>query len=121
MARGSGGVQAIALGFLEFSALARAFGELSVTSAEVDGRKVSPTYTNSSSIRWPLGFNLRRTESVRVVLKFVATASSSVADSLRARFSKANGIMQISSWYPVLSNGHGLRWPGDSQYTVAGP
>src|SRR5438309_6675253 len=27
--------------------------------------------------------------------------------------------MQVADWYPVLSNGHGLRYPGDSQYTVA--
>jgi Peptidase family M1 domain len=110
-----------AIGFLDFSALARAFGELTVTNAKIDGEAVTPFYPNSADVRLPLGFNLRRTETVTVTIDFVSTASSDITNSLRARFSKANGMMQISSWYPVLSSGHGLRWPGDSQFTVAAP
>ena len=108
-----------AIGYLDFSALARAFGELVVTRATVDGRTVVPSYPNIADVRLPLGYNLRRTEAATVVIDFTATATSDIRDSQRARFSKASGLMQISSWYPVLSNGHGLRYPGDSQYTVA--
>jgi hypothetical protein len=107
------------IGYLNFSVLARAFGELAVSRVQVDGHGVTPSYPNSADLRVPLGFNLRRTETVRITIDFVATASGDLGNSLKARFSKANGIMQISSWYPLLSSGHGLRYPGDSQYSVA--
>lgn len=32
-------------------------------------------------------------------------------------FQKKDGIMQVSNWFPLLSNGHGMRMPGDSQFS----
>ena len=40
-----------------------------------------------------------------------------VGTSLEGRLSKANGIMQVAHWFPIVSDGHSTRYPGDSQST----
>lgn len=106
------------IGYLDFSVLARHYGEMAVQSVTVDGAPVEVLYNSSANMRVPLGYNLRAGDEAVVAIDFTATATSSTSDYLRSRFAKANGLMQISAWHPVLSNGHGLRHPGDSQFTV---
>lgn len=56
---------------------------------------------------------------LRVEVAFTDRPSGNVRDSLHARLSKAEGMMRVADWFPVLSDGHGLRNPGDSQFTAA--
>src|SRR5439155_11334960 len=67
------------IGYLDFSVLARAFGELAVGDVGVDGKPATPTYPNSADLRVPLGFNLRRTETVRITIAFIASASADIS------------------------------------------
>jgi hypothetical protein len=115
------------VGSLHLSVLAHAYGELAFQSqVTVGGHAVSSTWENSADLRVPLPTALKPGQTTTLVIRFVATARTDVTDSLRARFSKtvdSNGVvmMQVSSWYPLLSNDHGLRNPGDSQFSVAAP
>lgn len=112
---------------LNLSVLAHAYGELVISSAvTVGGHAVTSTWRNSAELQVPLPTALDPGQSTTLVIKFVATAKTDVGDSLRARFSKvvdSHGVvmLQVSSWYPLLSNDHGLRNPGDSQFSVAAP
>jgi hypothetical protein len=103
---------------VNLSILPRAFGELtSLSDLRVDGRAVSGTWTNSANLLVSLGRTVQPGQTAVVTFRFALKASGAIATSLEARFSKANGIMQVSHWFPVVSSGHGLRYPGDSQYT----
>ncbi|HEX8025110.1 MAG TPA: M1 family aminopeptidase, partial [Candidatus Limnocylindrales bacterium] len=112
---------------LNLSVLPHAYGELSLSGpVTVDDQAVTPTWPNSAELRIPLGTPLAPGAQTTVVIPFAAAAKTDTSDSLRARFSKlvdTNGVvlLQASSWYPVLSTDHGLRNPGDSQFTVAAP
>jgi len=115
------------IGTLRFSALAHAYGELSLSGpVTVDGAPVTPTWPNSAELRVPLAADLAPGAKTTVVIPFVATPKTDIGDSLRARFSKVvdtHGVvmLQVSSWYPLLSTDHGLRNPGDAQFSVAAP
>jgi hypothetical protein len=103
---------------LNLSVMPRAFGELSsIGSFSVDGRTVSAAWTNNANLELQLGRDLADGESAVVRLAFKVRASSVVGTSLEGRLSKANGIMQVSHWFPIISDGHPARYPGDSQYT----
>ena len=103
---------------LNLSVMPRAFGELvSIGSFSVDGRAVSAAWTNNANLELQLGRNLADGESAVVSLGFKVRASDVIGTSLQGRFSKANGIMQVSHWFPIISDGHVARYPGDSQYT----
>lgn len=112
---------------LNLSVLAHAYGELALQGAvTVGGHALTSTWRNSAELRVALPAALKPGDSTTLVIKFVATARTDVSDSLRARFSKivdSHGVvmLQVSSWYPLLSNDHGLRNPGDSQFSVAAP
>jgi hypothetical protein len=107
------------LGYLDFSVFPRQFDKLTVSAVSVDGKPLAPTYTNKANMRVPLGFNLRPGEGAQVRIDFVAHATSDTSDYLRSRLSKADGLMQVSSWHPLLSDGHGVRLPGDSQFSAS--
>jgi hypothetical protein len=104
---------------LDLSVLPRAFGELSsISDLSVDGKGVSGRWTNSSNLRLRLGRTVQPGQRFTVRLRFEVVASGRIGTSLEGRLSKANGIMQVSHWFPIVSDGHGVRYPGDSQYTL---
>jgi hypothetical protein len=107
-----------AISKLNLSVMPRAFGELSsIGSFTVDGQAVSAAWTNNANLELQLGRNLADDASAVVRLAFKVRASSVVGTSLQGRLSKINGIMQVSHWFPIISDGHPARYPGDSQYT----
>jgi hypothetical protein len=108
------------IGWLDFSVFARQYDKLVVSTASVQGKSVSPTYTNKANMRVPLGFNLRPGETARVRIVFVATANANTSSYQHSRLAKADGVMQVSSWHPLLSDGHPVRMPGDGQFSAAG-
>lgn len=103
---------------VNLSVMPRAFGELtSMGRVTVDGVHVPTRWTNNANLEVGLGRNVAHGEKVKVKLAFALRASSRIGTSLEARFSKANGIMQVSHWFPIVSTGHPMRYPGDSQHT----
>jgi hypothetical protein len=112
--------EASATSALHFSVLARYWGEMAVSSVSVDGIPVTVSYPSAADMAVPLGFNLAPGDAATIVIAFTATAKATTGTSLEARFSKVGALMQISSWHPVLSTGHGMRYPGDSQASAAG-
>ena len=108
------------IGWLDFSVFPRQYDKLTVSVVTVDGLGASPIYTNKANMRVPLGFNLRPGEAARAVIHFVATANANTSNYQRSRLAKADGVMQVSSWHPLLSDGHGVRLPGDGQFSAAG-
>jgi len=107
------------IGWLDFSVFARQYDKLAISSVSVQGRSATPAYTNKANMRVPLGFNLRPGESARVRIAFVATANANTSTYQHSRLAKADGVMQVSSWHPVLSDGHPVRMPGDGQFSAA--
>lgn len=105
---------------INLSVMPRAFGELTaIGSYMVDGVKTTASWTNNANLSLQLGRNVAVGETAVVRLVFKLRATSTVNTSLQGRFSKANGIMQVSHWFPIISDGHPMRYPGDSQYTWA--
>ena len=103
---------------VNLSVLPRAFGELtSIGRYKVDGATVTARWTNNANLELALGRTLARGATARIGLAFAVRASSLIGTSLEGRLSKANGIMQVSHWFPIISSGHAARYPGDSQYT----
>ncbi len=103
---------------INLSVMPRAFGELtSIGSFLVDGRGVTARWTNNANLELQLGRVVYHGQSTRISLKFTVRASGVIGTSLEGRLSKANGIMQVSHWFPIASDGHAARYPGDSQYT----
>ena len=104
---------------VNLSVLPRAFGELVwIGNYRVDGRVVTAAWTNNSNLAVQLGRNVAHDEVAVLTLGFRVRAGSAIGTSLEGRLSKANGIMQVSHWFPIVSDGHGARYPGDSQYTL---
>ena len=104
---------------LNLAVLPRAFNELtSLSSLRVDGVPATGTWTNNANFAVNLGRTVAPGQSAKVTMRFVVTASSTVTTSLQGRLSKANGIMQVSHWFPIVSDGHALRYPGDAQFTL---
>ena len=105
---------------LNLSVMPKAFGELvSIGSYTVDGKAVSAAWSNNANLVLQLGRNVPDGGTAVVKLAFKVIATSTIGTSLEGRLSKANGIMQVSHWFPIISNGHGMRYPGDSQFTRA--
>jgi hypothetical protein len=103
---------------VNLSVMPRAFGELtSISRFSVDSRSVSARWTNNSNLQVQLGKVLAVGASAALRLRFAVRASATIGTSLEGRLSKANGIMQVSHWFPILSDGHATRYPGDGQYT----
>jgi hypothetical protein len=104
---------------LSFSVLARSWNEMSISQVTVNGAAVAASYPVKASLLVVLPSPLAVGASVKVVIRFTDKPSADIGDSLRARLSRAGGVLQASSWHPVLSSGHGLRYPGDSQASAA--
>ncbi len=108
-----------AVAALRLSVLARAYGEMDVRSVTVDGHRTRFDFPDVASMRVRLPRPLEGGRSTRVVIRFTDRPGPDVADSLHARLSKADGVLRVADWFPLLSDGHGLRNPGDSQVSPA--
>ena len=103
---------------VNLSVMPYAFGELTwIGDVTVDREPVEGRWTNNANYQVALGRNVADGDTFALRLGFKLKASSSLSTSLQARFSKANGIMQVSHWFPIISTGHEMRYPGDSQHT----
>ena len=107
------------IGAIDLAVMPRAFGELtSFGSLAVDGRSVTGAWTTNANFRLQLGRTLAPGASATVTLRFGVRATNDIDTSLEGRLSKAYGIIQVSHWFPIVSDGHALRYPGDAQYTL---
>lgn len=105
---------------INLAVLPRAFNELvSLTNVRLDGTAVSTAWTNNANLRVYFGRTVAAGATVTLTLSFVVKANGTIGTSLEGRLSKANGIMQVSHWFPIVSDGHAARYPGDSQSTRA--
>ena len=111
-------VSGAAISKVNLSVMPRAFGELTaISDFRADGKVVTAAWTKTSNLEVQLGRDVAHGETAIVTLKFSVRASGTIDTSLQGRLSKANGIMQVSHWFPIVSNGHDVRYPGDSQVT----
>ena len=100
------------------SVMPRAFGELvSLSKLRLNDVAVTGTWTNTSNLRVDFGRSLAPDATAKLTLSFVVKANSTIGTSLEGRLSKANGIMQVAHWFPIVSDGHTTRYPGDAQST----
>lgn len=104
---------------LHLSVLARAYGEFRLRSVQVDGRATRVRWPGRSDMSIRLPDVLESGEQMMLVIRFSAHPSGDTTDSLRSRLSRAEGMMRLADWYPILSTAHGLRNPGDSQVSAA--
>jgi hypothetical protein len=104
---------------VDLAVLPRAFGEFRLRSVSVDGRPADASFPVMASMQVPLGRNLAVGDRARIVVVFVLAPSDDTSSSLQVRLSKAEGIMRFGHWFPIVSDGHDLRWPGDAQFTAA--
>ncbi len=103
---------------INLSVMPRAFGELvSLSNVRLDGKAVATKWTNNSNLYVSFGRTIAPGSGGTLTLSFVVKASGTIGTSLEGRLSKANGIMQVSHWFPIVSDGHNARYPGDSQST----
>jgi hypothetical protein len=102
---------------VDLSILARAFGEFRLDAASVDGQPVKVRATDRANLRLRFPTPLVRS-SATVVLRFRVRPSADISSSLQTRTSHAEGITRFGGWFPIVSDGHGLRFPGDSQVTA---
>ena len=111
-------VSGAAISKVNLSVVPKAFGELTaISNFRVNGTLVGAAWTNNSNLAVQLGRNVANLETVTLSLAFAVKATSQIATSLEGRLSKANDIMQVSHWFPIVSDGHAVRYPGDSQST----
>ena len=108
----------VSISSINLAVMPRAFGELvSLSDLRLDGKPVSGTWTNSSNLHVDFGRSVAPDTRAVLTLSFVVRANGTIGTSLEGRLSKANGIMQVGHWFPIVSDGHGTRYPGDSQST----
>jgi hypothetical protein len=104
---------------VHLSVLARAFGEMRVHEVRVDGRPVTVSYPNPADLLVPLGSGLAPGEDAVIEVGFTLEPTRALRSSLHESLSHGLGMLRVSDWFPIVSDGHGLRMPGDSQVTAA--
>ncbi len=109
----------VAIDELHLSVLARAYGEFRLRSVRLDGGPARVSFPNRADMLVALPAPLAPGARATLVIRFADRPTADAFDSLQARLSKAEGMMRLADWYPILSDGHGLRNPGDSQFTAA--
>ena len=67
----------------------------------------------------PLGSGLDPGEGAVIEVDFTLEPTRALRSSLHEGLSHSDGLLRVSDWFPVVSDGHGLRMPGDSQVTAA--
>ena len=105
------------LSHLDLSVLAGATGEFRLESVTRDGQAITPRWTNDANLEVDLDPAL--TDGVtRLVIGFRVRPSDDTSSSLATRTSIADGIVRFGGWFPIVSDGHGFRPPGDAQVTA---
>jgi hypothetical protein len=104
---------------VHLSVLARAFDEMRVHDVRVDGRRVAATFPDPADMLVPLGAGLDPGEGAVIEVDFTLEPTRALRSSLHESLSRAGGLLRVSDWFPIVSDGHGLRMPGDSQITAA--
>ena len=90
------------------------FREFTLRSVDVDGTDVEPTWTQAGvNMVVPLPTPVERRASARVVIRFDLRPGPDIAATQEASVSRANGVLQLLLWYPLLSDGHGAPLDGD--------
>jgi hypothetical protein len=93
----------------------RATGEVKVVPViKSAGAELTYAWTNNANMLVTLPQPLDVGQAIELQLHTVLAPSANLSSSQDARVSKANGIMALGYWYPVLSDGHGQRNPGDA-------
>jgi len=88
--------------------------EFELGSLEVDGRRPPLRWTQSgANLTVGLVSPLRYGATTELVIEFVLRAGADVDTAQAAAVSKADGIMQLLLWYPILSDGRGVAAYGD--------
>lgn len=100
--------------FVLANANADGFREFSLESVEVAGKPAAITWTQGGvnmavTLPAPIGHGERADVRIRYGLRPGADVSSVQSASV----SRAGGVLQLLLWYPILSDGHGLRRNGD--------
>jgi hypothetical protein len=104
---------------VHLSVLARAFGEMRIHEVRVAGRRASASYPNPADLLVPLGDGVAPGGGAVIDIDYTLEARRGLRSSLHESLSRSGGILRVSDWFPVVSDGHGLRMPGDSQVTAA--
>ena len=105
------------LSHVDLSVLTGATGEFRLVSVTRDGRAVTTRWTNDANLEVDLDPALVAS-STRLVVAFRVRPSSDTSSSLATRTSIADGIVRFGGWFPIVSDGHGYRPPGDAQVTA---
>lgn len=95
---------------------ARATRELDGTVELVDesGAPVAFRWANNATMAVVLPYPLDPGQRFVLLARNAVRAGSRIATSIDARLSRANGITFAARFFPVLSDGSALRWPGDA-------
>jgi hypothetical protein len=105
------------LSHVNLSVLAGATGEFRLVSVTRDGHAVTARWTNDANLEVDLDPALSDGVATLVVT-YRLRPSSDISSSLATRTSIADGIVRFGGWFPIVSNGHGFRLPGDTQVTA---
>jgi aminopeptidase N len=104
---------------LQLSVLARAYGEFRLRWVRIDGQSARVRWPDRASMLVAMPRPLAPDEQTTLTIRFSDHPTGDVRTSLRSRLSKAEGMMRVADWFPILSTGHGLHDPGDSQVSAA--
>jgi Peptidase family M1 domain len=88
--------------------------EFELRKFEVDGSRPALRWTQQeANLVVPLPAPLGHGATTDLVIDFTIHAAANVAAMPAAAVSKAEGMMQMLLWYPMLSDGHGVAAYGD--------
>ena len=102
---------------VDLSVLNGATGEFRLVSVTRDGHAVAARWTNDANLEVDLDPALAD-GMTRLVVAFRLRPSGDTSSSLATRTSIADGIVRFGGWFPIVSDGHGFRLPGDAQVTA---
>jgi hypothetical protein len=105
------------LSHVNLSVLTGATGEFRLVSVARDGRAVPARWTNDANLEVDLDPALAD-GLTRLVVAFQVHPSDDTSSSLATRTSIDEGIVRFGGWFPIVSDGHGFRPPGDAQVTA---
>ncbi len=106
---------ALPIGYLNLSALPRAFGYLTLDAAPtVDGRPVESAWTTTTNLRLDLNEALAPGGTAEIRVPFTLEVGSS-GGAFTARTSRDRGVLSLGQWFPILSTEHDSYAVGDAQ------
>jgi hypothetical protein len=94
---------------VHLSVIPHATGEWTLGEAPIGS-----IWENAASLLVPV--NLNPGQSITDYFSFIVRPSANLSNDITQRLARANGIMQLAGWLPLVSNGHGVV-NGDSQVT----